>query len=208
MIVPDWFNALLQALGLKDDPGKAAEKKIAKLKKELEDIRKGIDKNDDNISSFQIELNELINKKNCLMENYKKATDEDTRKMLAANFETAQKKIETIRHKIDKIQNNNNLLFNKEKATITILEEMRGPNIEDLENTADKVEQANENNEEKNAIGKSLSDMTKEKESTGPSAIEQALAAEIAKESSASASAIEAAIAEAEKNKTENTIEQ
>ena len=208
MVVPDWVIALLQLLGLKDSPAKVNTQEIAKLENELRNIRKQIDKNNDEISSFQIELNELINEKNRLMENYKKATDETQRKILATNFETAQKKIESIRLSIDEKQNNNNLRFNEEKATIKILEEMKGPEIEVLERTADKVEQANENNEDKNAIGKSLSNMTKEKESTGPSAIEQALAAEIAKESSASASAIEAAIAEAEKNKTENTIEQ
>lgn len=207
MVVPDWFIALLKLLGLKDTPEKVNIQEIAELENELHDIRKQINRNNDEISSYQIELNELINEKNRLLENYEKATDPTLRKILAANFDNAEEKVKTIRLRIDEKQNNNNLLFKMEKGNIKILEGMKGPTTGKISKTADKVEQTNENNEEKNAIGKDLGNMTKEKESTGPSAIELAAAAnKIAKESSAPA--IEAASTEAEKNKTENKIEQ
>lgn len=207
MIVPDWFVKVLRALGLKDSPEKTKAREIAIQENKLREIRKQIDKNNDEIASYQLELNELINEKNRLMANYKNSTDETQRKILAANFDTAEKKVGTIRHDITLKEKNNDLLFAQEQAIKTILANLKGPEIEDLDETGRKTSEAKEERKEKEAVGKELKKMNQEEEApAGPSAIEQALAAEIARESSVSS--IEAAIAKSEKTNTAEAVEQ
>lgn len=207
MIVPDWFVKVLQALGLKDSPEKEKAREIAMQENKLREIRMQIDKNNDEIASFQLELNELINEKNRLMANYKNSTDETQRKILAANFDTAENKVGTIRHDITLKEKNNDLLFAQEQAIKTILANLRGPETEVLEKTKEKTEEAKEEGKEKEAIGKDLKKINREEEApAGPSAIEKALAAEIARESSASS--IEATIAKSEKTNAAEAVEQ
>ena len=68
-------------------------------------------------------------------------------------------------------------------------------------------EEAKEEGKEKEAIGKDLKKINREEEApAGPSAIEKALAAEIARESSASS--IEATIAKSEKTNAAEAVEQ
>ena len=207
MIVPDWFVKVLQALGLKDSPEKTKAREIAMLENKLREIRKQIDKNNDEIASFQLELNELINEKNRLMANYKNSTDETQRKILAANFDTAENKVGTIRHDINLKEKDNGILFAQEQAIKTILANLKGPEIEDIEETKEKTGEAKEERKEKAAVGKELEKMNREEEApAGPSTIEKALAAEIDRESSASS--IEAAIAKSEKTNAAEAVEQ
>lgn len=207
MIVPDWFVKVLRVLGLKDSPEKTKAREIAMQENKLREIRKQIDKNNDEIASYQLELNELINEKNRLMANYKNSTDETQRKILAANFDTAENKVGTIRHDINLKEKDNGVLFAQEQAIKTILANLKGPEIEDLETTKEQTEEAKEDRKEKEAVGKDLKKMNLEEEApAGPSAIERALAAEIARESSVSS--IEAAIAASEKTNTAEAVEQ
>ena len=207
MIVPDWFVKVLRALGLKDSPEKTKAREIAMLENKLREIRKQIDKNNDEIASYQLELNELINEKNRLMANYKNSTDETQRKILAANFDTAENKVGTIRHDINLKEKDNGILFAQEQAIKTILANVKGPEIEVIVETKEKAGEAKEERKEKAAVGKELEKMNREEEApAGPSTIEKALAAEIDRESSASS--IEAAIAKSEKTNAAEAVEQ
>ena len=96
MIVPDWFIALLQALGLKDTPEKAKNKKIKMYESELRKLDARIKQNKAQIESFELDLNELENEKKQLMSKYKTVTDATQKKMLAANYDATTNKINSI----------------------------------------------------------------------------------------------------------------
>lgn len=195
MIVPDWIAALLSLLGLKDSPAKAKEKEIANCEIKLRELRKKIDQNDERIRSFQADLNELDHEKKQFMEKYKALTDPTQQKLIASNFETAEKKIKTISHEITLLQKNNDVLFAEEKTIKTILADLNGPDIAVLDEELSSGEDAKENIGTRTTIAKELEKTTEFKdEPVDNRAIEQAFAGEITRDSSVSA--IEKAIAE------------
>ena len=208
MIVPDWFAALLQLLGLKDSPEKAKGKKVATYEADLRQLRDRVKQNRAQNDSFELDLIELKNQQNQLMAKYKTVTDATQKKMLAANYETVTNEINTISKKISLLLKDSNTCQAQIDAIELIIANENGHDKDKIETTKDLAGEAKEDIKEKEIISEELKDLTKEESASVPSAIEQALAAEIAQESSASVSAIEAAIAEAEKNKTTETIEQ
>jgi predicted ribosome quality control (RQC) complex YloA/Tae2 family protein len=206
MIVPDWFIKLLQALGLKDTPEKAKNKEIKMYESELRKLDARIKQNKAQIESFELDLNELENEKKQLMAKYKTVTDATQKKMLAANFDAATNKINSISKQIGWLQKDNNTCFAQSDAIKLIIVNANGPDTDTIETTKELASDAKENIVYREELSEELKDLTVEDSPAVPSAIEQALAAEIAKESAVSA--IEAAIAETEKNKTTETVEQ
>ena len=206
MIVPDWFIALLQALGLKDTPEKAKNKKIKMYESELRKLDARIKQNKAQIESFELDLNELENEKKQLMAKYKTVTDATQKKMLAANFDAATNKINSISKQIGWLQKDNNTCFAQSDAIKLIIANANGPDTDTIETTKELASDAKENIIYREELSEELKDLTVEDSPAVPSAIEQALAEEIAKESAVSA--LEAAIAETEKNKTTETVEQ
>ena len=206
MIVPDWFIALLQALGLKDTPEKAKNKEIKMYESELRKLDARIKQNKAQIESFELDLNELENEKKQLMAKYKTVTDATQKKMLAANYDATTNKINSISKQIGWLQKDNNTCFAQSDAIKLIIANANGPDTDTIETTKELASDAKENIIYREELSDELKDLTVEDSPAVPSAIEQALAEEIAKESAVSA--IEAAIAETEKNKTTETVEQ
>lgn len=206
MIVPDWFIALLQALGLKDTPEKAKNKEIKMYESELRKLDARIKQNKAQIESFELDLNELENEKKQLMAKYKTVTDATQKKMLAANYDATTNKINSISKQIGWLQKDNNTCFAQSDAIKLIIANANGPDTDTIETTKELASDAKENIIYREELSEELKDLTVEDSPAVPSAIEQALAEEIAKESAVSA--IEAAIAETEKNKTTETVEQ
>ncbi len=206
MIVPDWFIALLQALGLKDTPEKAKNKEIKMYESELRKLDARIKQNKAQIESFELDLNELENEKKQLMAKYKTVTDATQKKMLAANYDAATNKINSISKQIGWLQKDNNTCFAQSDAIKLIIANANGPDTDTIETTKELASDAKENIIYREELSEELKDLTVEDSPAAPSAIEQDLAAEIAKESAVSA--LEAAIAETEKNKTTETVEQ
>ena len=206
MIVPDWFIALLQALGLKDTPEKAKNKEIKMYESELRKLDARIKQNKAQIESFELDLNELENEKKQLMAKYKTVTDATQKKMLAANYDATTNKINSISKQIGWLQKDNNKCSAQSDAITLIIANANGPDTDTIETTKELASDAKENIIYREELSDELKDLTVEDSPAVPSAIEQALAEEIAKESAVSA--IEAAIAETEKNKTTETVEQ
>lgn len=204
MIVPDWFVKLLQLLGLKDTPEKAKAREIAKSEMKLREIRAKIDKNKDEISSFQIDLQQYENERKQLMTKYQAATDPVQKQVFSANYDTVDKKVKEISYEISLLVEQNEKWFAEEKALKLMLAVIKGPDADETEVTIAKTEDAVEQNKETAKQQVELDKLTRrEEQDLSTSNIAQAIGAAQAapaQEAAAPKSAIESAIAaEAEK---------